>query len=507
MASDEMYAVFDVRERGEFNECQIPGASSLPRSQIEFRIDELVPDRAVPMVLYGDGDMRAPLAAATLMRVGYEQVAILQDGLKGWQREGRSTVSGVNVPSKAFGERIHHDRTVSDLTPTELRQLMSETSGLTILDMRTPEEYGRFCIPGGINVPGGDLILWAEELKRKDAPIIVNCAGRTRSIIGAAGLRRLGLTNVRALRNGTMGWVLGGFELESKPNRTAPPAPDGSRKGAIALARRIAREEKISFVTAEEMAHWPAAHQAMRYIIDVRSEKEFDSGHIPGSMNVPGGQAVQRTDDFVAVRNAPIVFVSGQAARAVMTAYWYRQMGLPKIFVLEGGLEKWQENGGAIESGMAPKEPLGLAEAKARTGVIRAHALERRLDETGIAVLDCGTSLEFETAHLPGAQWISRGWLEPRMPEAFADRAQSIVVTCPDGRQSTLAARTLGEMGYRDVAVLDGGLRAWSAAGLRTEPGLTNCLAPTNDVVLSPSIRGNKEDMQRYLDWEVKLER
>ena len=60
------YAVFDVRERGEFNECQIPHASSLPRSQIEFRIAELVPDRTLPIVLYGDGDVRAPVAAAAL---------------------------------------------------------------------------------------------------------------------------------------------------------------------------------------------------------------------------------------------------------------------------------------------------------------------------------------------------------------------------------------------------------------------------------------------------------
>jgi rhodanese-related sulfurtransferase len=273
------------------------------------------------------------------------------------------------------------------------------------------------------------------------------------------------------------------------------------------LARQIAQEEKISFVAPEELANWPAAHEAMRYIIDVRSEKEFESGHIPGSVSVPGGQAVQRTDDFVAVRNAPIVFVSGQAARAVMTAYWYRQMGLGKIFVLEGGLEKWREKGGAIENGMAPKEPLGLAEAKARPRVVNAHTLERRLGEPEIAIIDCGTSLEFEAAHLPGAQWLSRGWLEPRIPELFDDRQRTLVVTCPDGRQSTLAARTLGEMGYRDVVVLDGGLHAWSAAGLRTETGLTSCLAPTNDVVLSPSIRGTKEDMQRYLDWEVKLER
>jgi len=87
----------------------------------------------------------------------------------------------------------------------------------------------------------------------------------------------------------------------------------------------------------------------------------------------------------------------------------------------------------------------------------------------------------------------------------MADRGQQIVLTCPDGRQSTLAAQQLARVGYANISVLTGGLRAWTAAGYRTDLGLSNALAPANDVVLSPSIRGNKEDMQKYLDWELKL--
>jgi rhodanese-related sulfurtransferase len=250
MASNQLHAVFDVRERGEFNECQIPDATSLPRSQIEFRIAELMPDPKVPIIVYDEGDARAPLAAATLLRLGYEQISILDGGLNAWQADGRPTVSGVNVPSKAFGERVHHERSIPDLTPEELKALQDRSADLVILDVRTPEEYGRFCIPGGMNVPGGDLILWVDELKqRRAATVIVNCAGRTRSIIGAAALRRLGLTNVRALKNGTMGWLLAGFELENKPKRTAPPAPTTGGGTARDLARRIADEEKISWIS------------------------------------------------------------------------------------------------------------------------------------------------------------------------------------------------------------------------------------------------------------------
>jgi len=507
MASDGLFALFDVRERGEFNQCQIAGATSLPRSQIEFRIAQLVANRNVPIILYDEGDARAPLAAATLLRLGYEQVAVLAGGLAAWQAEGRPTISGINVPSKAFGEKVHHDREIPDLTPEELKALQDCSANLVILDVRTPEEYGRFCIPGGINVPGGDLIWWAEELKRKaDTTVIVNCAGRTRSIIGTAALRRLGLTNVRALKNGTMGWVLAGLELEKQPVRTRASASEASRKHALALARQIALEEKITAISAQDLSSANLVDD-LTYLIDVRSEDEYGSGHIPGSIHVPGGQAVQRADDFVAVRNARIVFVSGQSARAVMAAYWYRQMGFPNAFVLQDGLWAWTANGGKIETGVLTIEPAGVESAKQAARWIDAKRLDQKVRAASALVLDVGTSLEFEAAHVPSAQWISRGWLDLELPELFPDRTQSIILTCADGQNSIFAAQTLSDLGYADVSVLNGGMRAWFAASLPTEKGLEACLMPPNDVVLSPSIRGTKEDMQRYLDWETKLPR
>jgi rhodanese-related sulfurtransferase len=508
MASDQLYAVFDVRERGEFNQRQIPNATSLPRSQIEFRIAALVPDRNVTIVVYDDGDARASLAAATLSRLGYEQISILDGGLDAWQMESRHTVSGVNVPSKAFGERVHHDRNIPDLTPEDLQALQDRSADLVILDVRTPEEYGRFCIPGGINVPGGDLILWVEELKqKKDATVIVNCAGRTRSIIGAATLRRLGLSNVRALKNGTMGWVLAGFELENQPGRIAPPAPAMGRESASAFARRIAEEEGISSISAQGLSQMVEVKGALNYLIDVRSEDEYAAGHVPGSLHVPGGQAVQRADDFVAVRNAQIVFISNESARAVMAAYWYRQMGFSHIAVLRGGLRAWSESAGRIEAGTRNNEPLGFEAAKQAVRLVDPQTLERKMRDSSLLILDVGSSLEFETAHVAGAKWMSRGWIELKLPELYTDRSQSTVLICPDGRQSMLAAVALGEMGYTDVVVLAGGVRAWCAAGLPTEQGVDGCLAERNDVVLSPSIRGTKEEMQRYLDWELTLQK
>jgi rhodanese-related sulfurtransferase len=505
LSPDDLFAVFDVRERGEYNECQIPNTTSLPRSQIEFRIAELVPNRTIPIVVYDEGGKRAELAAETLAALGYETVSVLDGGVTAWRNEGRETVSGVNVPSKAFGEKVQHDRNVADVSPEELKSLIDGNADLTILDMRTPEEYGRFCIPGGLNVPGGDVILWAEQLRHKPT-VIVNCAGRTRSIIGAAGLRRLGLTNVRALRNGTMGWLLAGFQLETKPTRHGSTANSDSKAQGVATALRIAAEEKLTWVTVEDLARLiGTSHDGLTYAIDVRSEEEYVAGHIVESINVSGGQAVQRADDFVPVRNAEIVFISNQSARAVMAGYWYREMGFKQVRVLQGGLHAWQASGQPLVSGASIPELLGFAAAKRMTQYIDAANLQKQIEGGPCTVLDVSTSLEHESAHVPGAKWISRGWIDIKLPELIADRDRRIVLSCSDGSQSTFAAQQLDRVGYANISVLAGGLRAWTAAGYRSDSGLSNALTPANDVVLSPSIRGNKEDMQKYLDWELKL--
>jgi rhodanese-related sulfurtransferase len=505
MASETLYAVFDVRERGEFNVGQIANATSLPRSQIEFRIAELVPNRRIPITIYDEGEGRAAFAAQSLAALGYENVSILEGGLPAWQKLDLPTVSGVNVPSKAFGEKVHHERMIPEVSSEELKSLQERAADLMVFDVRTPEEYGRFCIPGGLNVPGGDLILWADALKRKpETTVVVNCAGRTRSIIGTAALLRSGLKDVRALKNGTMGWVLAGLELESTPTRVTPPAPDASRKQAREIALRIADEERIVWILARELRD-QLANNAVTYLIDVRSESEYEGGHLPASLNVPGGQAVQRADDFVAVKNGRIVFVSDHSARAVMAAYWYHQMGFRDVRVLQGGIEAWRETGGSVEFGARQNQPLGFEAAKKLACMLAPGEADSLWQSSSINVLHVGSSADFAAAHLPGSKWISRGWLELKLPSLLGDRIRPVLLSCADGRNSTLAAPTLLEMGYKGVFVLDGGVQAWAGAGYPIEKGLDSCLVEPNDVVLSPSIKGDKEAMRRYLEWEMKL--
>ncbi|MFM7610663.1 MAG: rhodanese-like domain-containing protein, partial [Alphaproteobacteria bacterium] len=100
-----------------------------------------------------------------------------------------------------------------------------------ILDSRPMDEFNRLSIPGAVDVPGGELVYRIGEfVARPETTVVVNCAGRTRSIMGAESLRSAGIPNkVVALRNGTMGWELAGFKCDH--GKTAS-FPQGTPKGA-----------------------------------------------------------------------------------------------------------------------------------------------------------------------------------------------------------------------------------------------------------------------------------
>ena len=189
-----------------------------------------------------------------------------------------------------------------------------------------------------------------------------------------------------------------------------------------------------------------------------------------------------------------------------MAAYWYRQMGFVNVFVLQGGLRTWSEGGETLVSGAIQNEPLSFEAAKRRARSIEARDLERKLRDSATLVLDVGTSLEFESAHVPGAKWISRGWIELKLPQKIPDRTQPIVVTCPDGQQSVFAARALVEIGYTDVCRIG---RAACAHGRR--PGFqrsresTGCLVQPNDVVLV-AVDSRHEGRYAALSWIGKLD-
>src|SRR5215475_14278493 len=502
----EPFALIDVREAGEYNSSHIPGASLIARRQLETSAPQAVPFNGTPIVVCDDDGRRARLAAATLERLGYRQVSVLDGGINRWVTDGLETEWGMNVPSKDFGEKVEVVHHVPEVECKDLAARIQKGEKFVILDSRTPEEFRRFCIPGGRSVPGGELALRITDIARdvdRDTTIIVNCAGRTRSIIGARVLQRMGIPRVYGLKNGTAGWVLAGHQLETGADRVQLPEPSAAGMAAAeAYAARVAAEDGVRFLDVPALKSLMDRRGAESiYFIDVRTADEYAAGHIPGFRWFPGGQAVQRSDDVAVVRNCPIVFACDRIARATLTASWYRQMGFDEVYAVEGGTAAWAARGLSLETGLAEPPPFGLDAARSQVSLLSPQALQASNPPMVIFV---DTSQDFARGHVPGAHWVPRGWLELRIAEVAPARETPVAVTCLDGRNATLAGATLKELGYQSVAVLEGGMVAWQRVGLPVEKGLAGVMAPPNDVVLSGPDR-NFADMMNYLRWEEAL--
>ena len=229
--------------------------------------------------------------------------------------------------------------------------------------------------------------------------------------------------------------------------------------------------------------------------------KSTRRGTFPGFRWFPGGQVVQRSDDVAVVHNSTVIFSCDGMARSTMAASWYRQMGLTEIYSVAGGTGAWVAAGLELETGMPTRPPAGLAEARAKVRFLSPEELNRSIP---CQVVFVDTSQDFIGGHVSGARWVSRGWLEFQVGNIAPSKEDTVAVICNDGESSVFAGATLKELGYQDVAVLEGGMSAWLRAGLPVETGLTGVMAPPTDVVIL-GVDRNSAEMMHYLRWETAL--
>lgn len=517
LAGARPHAVLDLRERAAYERGHIFRTTSLPRRRLEWELAALVPARGTPLVLVDEDGLLAARAAGRARELGWAAVEILSGGLAAWRARGLALVQGLNVPSKVFGEQVLHAGEVAVLSPAELVALRARTTDVLVLDARTRGEYERGCVPGAIGVPGGELVRRIVDLAPEPSTtLVIHCGGRTRSYIGAASLGRAGLANpVFALDNGTMGWELAGFALERGAARAAPEPSPRARAFARAVAERVAVEDGVACVSPAEAARLVAAPEVAEQtvedgagvsLLDVRTPEEFRAGRVPGARSAPGGQLVQATDDYVAVRAATLVLVCDDGSRATLTASWLRRMGYPDVRVLAGGLDAWRDAGRPVETGAPTELPLGLDAARARIPAIVPAALARALGgPAALSVLDVGPSDAYARGHVPGAVWVCRGRLEDIVGALVPDRAALVAVVSPDGIDAIFGAAALADHGYARVRALAGGTGAWTAAGHPLETGSVRYADTPDDVVAKPYDRG-RAAMVAYLAWEAALD-
>ncbi|WP_395711101.1 rhodanese-like domain-containing protein [Reyranella sp.] len=493
-------AFLDVREDGQRGMAHPLLSVGLHYSTLEAMIGRLVPRRSTPIVLMDGGDGVAERAAKRLAALGYSDIAVLGGGVDAWKSAGYELFMGHNVVSKSFGELVEHACHTPSISAEELKAMQDRGDKLVVLDGRTPEEHHRQCLPGGISVPNGELVYRVHDLAPDaDTTVVVNCAGRTRSIIGAQTLLNARIPNkVVAFRNGTMGWTLAGFTPQLGSTRSFGPVSAGGQAQARQWATEMKNRYGVGSVDRKTLDAWRQDGNRTTFLFDVRDGREYADGHVPGALSIAGGQLVQTTDEWMGVRGARVVLTDDTGVRADATAHWLAQMGWD-VYVLEGGI-----GSGPVDRGPAMQPVLGLESIE--TSQVTPGELKALIDAGDAAVLDVGPGLSYRKAHIPGARWGCR----PQLAKAVArfGKAKRIVLASPDAVRAKLASVDLRDLTDARIAVLEGGTDAWVNAGLPTEESPA---VPSNEEIIDHLVwvagrrTGNQAEMKQYLAWEQQL--
>jgi len=348
--SPKELVILDPRDHDAYHRGHIFWAASLRPQDADSEAPKLVPRRSTPTVVTDDRDGEGQELYDVLTHNGWTDIRLLEGGTQAWDEKGYELYSGVNVPSKLFGELVERHYQTPHVQAQQLNDWITEGKELLILDSRTEREFNRMNIPGGRSCPGGELVYRIFDLLEENMTVVVNCAGRTRSILGTESLVRAGIPNpVVALENGTMGWELAGLQLETGAKTVAPPPRNEARRKAAAAAQQTSDHFGVTQIAQTIVESWRSDSSRTLYLFDVRSPAEYEKGHRQHFRNAPGGQLIQATDEYVATRGARIVLADDDLTRATMTASWLLEMGW-ETYVHEAGLGDYPLEVGADEA-------------------------------------------------------------------------------------------------------------------------------------------------------------
>lgn len=498
LADGKEIAFFDVREEGEFGWGHPLLAANLPYSRLELDIARFVPRKDTRTVLIGGDDDLPFIAASKLAGLGYSNLHVVKGGVKGWKAAGLKLFEGVFVPSKAFAEVVEHAYHTPPIEAADLKKLMDEGKDLVVLDSRTPEEFERFHVPGAISVPGAELVhRVADIVPSPDKLVVVSCAGRTRGIMGAQSLINAGIPNqVRVLKGGTQGWRLAKLDIETGDRSSKSPTPEG-RKTAKGWTEKLGVAHGVGKIDHATLANWRKDLARTVYLIDVRTQEEYAKGHLADATHVPGAQLLQATDTFIPVHRARVVLADDDGVRATMTAHWLKQLGW-NVYVLDNALDGQKLVSGADETTKPQSPEVPGVEPKAARDFVGASG----------RILSVASSEAHRKERPAGSVWSIR----PRLQRAVGDLAPGarILVVGAEEGVAALAASDLREAGF-DAAVLNGGVKAWKAAGLPWDGAVSSLPADEERIDFLTwnwdRHSGNAAASRAYLAWELDLPR
>lgn len=499
-------AVLDIREHGQYGEEHLFYIVSVPYSKLEVEVARLVPRKNVRMVLVGhEHGALSSKACQRLHAMGYQNIHVLDGAMPAWKKAGLEVFAGVNLPSKAFGELAEHAFDTPRITALELNQKITAKENMVILDGRPFAEYKKMSIPTAVCCPNGELALRIDEIAPDpETTIVINCAGRTRSIIGAQTLINLGIPNkVLALENGTQGWYLQDLPLDHGQTRKYPDHINDAGMDTRKLrAKTLAEKQHVQFVDSNTVYAWLKERDRSTFLCDVRTPEEYARGTVLNAQHTPGGQLVQATDQYVGVKGARLVLIDQEGIRAPAMASWLAMLGWEvAVWTDAFSVASTHMQDNEIKQGEQQVDDIASSKDISQIGSEQIAALMH----SGVNVIDLRPSMKFRETHLLGAVWSIR----PNLSQLTQlSKEKPVLLIAEDIETAKLASLDLLEIGVKQIFANIDTPNIWKAANLSLESSPNT---PTNEQCIDYLFfvhdrhDGNKAAARQYLAWEINL--
>lgn len=305
-------------------------------------------------------------------------------------------------------------------------------SDIFVLDVRTQTEYNTGYIEGAILIPHTEINTTTELPTNKSTPMLVYCGSGMRSANASRDLDALGYTAVYNMDGGLNAWKAAGYFL------TIP----------VLTFKQTILDNSDQYM------------QPDIFILDARTQAEFDTGYINGATLVPH-TTIKTSTDLPTNKTEPIYVYCGSGKRSANASQALEDLNYTSVRNMAGGLGAWQDAGYF----------LTIPVARAKT----------LIDSTpGLFILDARTQAEYDASHIVGAVLIPHTELASRASDLPSNKSETILVYCGSGKRSANASQTLEEFEYTSVKNMAGGLGAWTAAGYPTSLNETTS-APSSE--------------------------
>ena len=237
MDKGKPFVLVDARPIGEVGSATIPGARSVPFSELAYRVRDLLPDDKTQLIVHCGAVTRGVLGTESLIEAGLENpILMASNGVRGWAHAGHELERGcdrvcgpVSAKSLEFSlaarSRITRNQDVGFITHEELSVWRDEAEQRTLhlVDIRSEEEYIAGHIAGSISVIGSELVgLYEDHIGTLNGRVCLIDDNGCRAATVASWLTRMGWPDVAVLKDALSG---GQLEVGHEPSRCLLASP------------------------------------------------------------------------------------------------------------------------------------------------------------------------------------------------------------------------------------------------------------------------------------------